>query len=36
MVSSSALKDDMVEQRLRSCGGEFQMWGPKQEHGRKP
>ena len=25
------LKDDRVEQRLRSCGSEFQMWGPKQE-----
>ena len=27
-----ALKADMVEQRLRSCGSEFQMWGPKQEN----
>ena len=26
-----ALKDDRVEQCLRSCGSEFQMWGPKQE-----
>ena len=26
-----ALKDDRVEQSLRSCGIEFQMWGPKQE-----
>ena len=26
-----ALKDDRVEQCLRSCGCEFQMWGPKQE-----
>ena len=25
-----ALKDDRVEQCLRSCGSEFQMWGPKQ------
>ena len=27
---SLALKDDRVEQCLRSCGSEFQMWGPKQ------
>ena len=27
-----ALKDDRVGQCLRSCGGEFQMWGPKQEN----
>ena len=26
-----ALKDDRVEQCLRSCGRKFQMWGPKQE-----
>ena len=26
----------MVEQRLRSCGSEFQMWCPKQEKVRKP
>ena len=26
-----ALKDGRVEQCLRSCGSEFQMWGPKQE-----
>ena len=26
-----ALKDDRVEQCLRACGSEFQMWGPKQE-----
>ena len=26
-----ALKDDRVEQCLRSCGSEFQMWGPKQK-----
>ena len=25
-----ALKDDRVEQCLRSCGSEFQMWGSKQ------
>ena len=31
-----ALKDDRVEQCLRSCGSEFQMWGPKQEKVRKP
>ena len=30
------LKDDRVEQYLRSCGSEFQMWGPKQEKVRKP
>ena len=30
-VFSLALKDDRVEQCLRSCGSEFQMWGPKQE-----
>ena len=24
-----ALKDDRVEQCLRSCGSEFQMWGAK-------
>ena len=30
-----ALKDDRVEQCLRSCGSEFQMWGPKQEKVRK-
>ena len=28
---SLALKDDRVEQCLRSYGSEFQMWGPKQE-----
>ena len=28
---SLALKDDRVEQCLRTCGSEFQMWGPKQE-----
>ena len=27
-----ALKDDRVEQCLRSCGSEIQMWGPKQTH----
>ena len=26
-----ALKDDRVEQCLRSCGSEFQMRGPKKE-----
>ena len=31
MVFSLALKDDRVAQCLRSCGSEFQMWGPKQE-----
>ena len=31
-----SLKDDRVEQCLRSCGSEFQMWGPKQEKARKP
>ena len=35
-VFSLALKDDSVEQCLRSCGSEFQMWGPKQEKVRKP
>ena len=30
-VFSLALKDDRVDQYLRSCGGEFQVWGPKQE-----
>ena len=25
------LKNDRVEQCLRSCGSEFQMWGPEQE-----
>ena len=30
-VYSLALKDDRVNQCLRSCGSEFQMWGPKQE-----
>ena len=25
----------MVEQCLRSCGSEFQMWGPNQEKGAK-
>ena len=25
------LKNDKVEQCLRSCGSEFQTWGPKQE-----
>ena len=35
-VFSLALKDDGVEQCLRSCGSEFQMWGPKQEKVRKP
>ena len=33
---SLALKDDRVEQCLRSCGSEFQTWGPKQEKVRKP
>ena len=36
MVLSLALKDDRDEQCLRSCEGEFQMWGPKQEKVRKP
>ena len=31
-----ALKDDRVEQCLRFCGSEFQMWGPKQEKVQKP
>ena len=31
MFFSLALKDDRVEQCLRSCGSEFQMWGPKEE-----
>ena len=35
-VFSLALKDERVEQCLRSCGSEFQMWGPKQEKVRKP
>ena len=35
-VFSSAFKDVRVEQCLRSCGSEFQMWGPKQEKVRKP
>ena len=35
-VFSLALKDDGVEQCLRSCGSEFQMWGPKQEKVQKP
>ena len=30
-VFNLALKDDRVEQCLRSCGIEFQMRGPKQE-----
>ena len=34
-VFSWALKDDRVELCLRSCGSEFQMWGPKQEKVRK-
>ena len=29
-------KDDRVEQCLRSCGSEVQMWGPKQEKVQKP
>ena len=29
-IFSLALKDDRAEQCLRSCGSEFQMWGPKQ------
>ena len=33
---SLALKDNRVEQCLRSCGSEFQMWGPMQEKVRKP
>ena len=36
MVFSLALKDDRLEQCLKSCGSEFQMWGPKQEKVRKP
>ena len=35
-VFSLALKDDRVEQCLRSCGSKFQMWGPKQGKVRKP
>ena len=34
-VFSLALTDDRVEQCLRSCGSEFQMWGPKQEKAPK-
>ena len=34
-VFSLALKDGRVEQCLRSCGNEFQMWDPKQERVRK-
>ena len=34
-VVTLALKDDRVEQCLRSCGSEFQMWGSKQEKVRK-
>ena len=30
-----ALKDDRVEQCLRSCGIEFQTWFPKQENVRE-
>ena len=30
------LKNDKVEQCLRSCGSEFQTWGPKQEKVRNP
>ena len=33
---SLALKDDRVEQCLRSCGSKFQIWGPKQEKVQKP
>ena len=33
---SLALKDEKVEQCLRSCGSEFQKWGPKQEKVREP
>ena len=29
-----ALKDHRVEQCLRSCGSEFQVWGPKEERER--
>ena len=35
-VFSLDLKYDRVEQCLRSCGSEFQMWGPKQEKVQKP
>ena len=31
-----ALKDDRVEQCLRSCGSEFQMWSPKEDKVQKP
>ena len=34
-VFSLALNGDTVEQCLRSCGSEFQMWGPKQEKEQK-
>ena len=34
-VFSLVFKDDRVEQCLRSCGSEFQMWGPKQEKVQK-
>ena len=32
MVFSLALKDERIEQCLRYCGNELQVWGPKQEH----
>ena len=34
-VFSLALKDDRVEQSLRSYGSEFQMWGPEAREGAK-
>ena len=30
------LKDDRVEQCLRTCGSEFQIRGPESENVRKP
>ena len=30
------MKDDRVEQCLRSCGSKFHIWGPKQDKVRKP
>ena len=35
MVLSLALKDERSAQCARSCGNEFQMWGPKQEKVQK-
>ena len=35
MIFNLVLKDERVEQCLRSCGSEFQLWGSKAKEGAK-